>query len=88
YYFSRVYPQNDIADFDWIKYKIRGIFTGSRGLVPLRVGLREGRALPSFFVLHTIETRYITQVQQESTMPDCVKKKHTEKNFGMLKNFS
>ncbi|KJU83778.1 hypothetical protein MBAV_004028 [Candidatus Magnetobacterium bavaricum] len=38
-----------IADFDWIKYKIRGIFTGSRGPCSL-VGGSEGGQSPPFFL--------------------------------------
>ncbi len=45
-----------IADFDWIKYNRRGIFMGSRGLVPLRGRSEEGAEPPSFFSSVVIAT--------------------------------
>ncbi|MBF0593196.1 MAG: hypothetical protein HQL02_14030 [Nitrospirae bacterium] len=37
------------ARFDWIKYKMQGIFMGSRGLVPLQGGSEGGAEPPPSF---------------------------------------
>ncbi|KJU86349.1 hypothetical protein MBAV_001457 [Candidatus Magnetobacterium bavaricum] len=46
---GRHFQKPHIADLDWIKYKIRGIFTGSRGPCSL-VGGSEGGQSPPFFL--------------------------------------